>query len=92
MNKKTQGWIELISYGMAGVFSATLFVFGALFPKYMFTDEGFGKKTLTEERVELSVRQIEEIRQKLLQNEDMEDIRVSFLTYECLKEIIDEWD
>lgn len=88
MNKKLQEYIELISYGIIGIFSMSLFVFGALFPKYILVEESFGtRETVVEGSLELS-----KVRQRLLEGEDMEQIEITCFSYECLKEIIDEWN
>lgn len=88
MNKKMQDYIELISYGLIGLFSASMFVFGALFPKYILVEESFAAdKQAVESGFEIS-----EVRTKLLLGEDVENLEITCLSYECLKEIIDEWN
>jgi len=82
VNKKMKDWIECISYGCIGMFSAMLFVFGVMFPKYMFVEEAFGNAE--ELREEEAIMSVEQLRAK--------GIKVTCLSYECLKEIIDGWD
>ena len=78
MNKVLKDWIECISYGCVGLFSAFLFVFGVMFPKYMFVEESFGNRQEGCRTGE--IMSLKELREK--------DIRVTCLSYECLKEIM----
>lgn len=94
MNKKTRGYIELISYGAAALFSVSLFVFGTLFPKYMFVEESLGAGTQKPQEQTVSVGELREMfnGQQGQWESVLKDVKVTSLTYECLKEIIDVWN
>lgn len=83
-------WMEWISYGVVGLFSLSMFVFGVMFPEYTFVNECY--------EVEQSVEFTENQREKLWRALIMEDVneekkvKITCLSYEYLKEIIDGWD
>ena len=83
-------WMEWISYGVVGLFSLSMFVFGVMFPEYTFVNECY--------EVEQSMELTETQREKLWRALIMEDvnkekqIKITCLSYEYLKEIIDGWD
>ena len=87
---KRKEWMEWISYGVVGMFSLAMFVFGLMFPEYTFVNECYD----VEETVELTEKQREGLWELLdEENTDKEGkIKVTCLCYEYLKEIIDGWD
>ncbi|MBR1692560.1 MAG: hypothetical protein IJ711_07275 [Lachnospiraceae bacterium] len=86
MKQQKKDWIECISYGWIGLFSLSLFVFGAMFPKYMFVEESFGNRrnACGQTYEPAQIMSLEDLRKR--------EIKVTCLSYECLKEIIDGWD
>ena len=52
---KRKEWMEWISYGVVGMFSLAMFVFGLMFPEYTFVNECYD----VEETVELTEKQRE---------------------------------
>lgn len=82
MNNKRKDWVECISYGAIGLLSAATFLFGVLFPKYLLVQECFADTDDTNAKE--AVMSIEQLRAR--------DIKVTSFSYECLKEILNEWD
>ena len=83
-------FIELISYGIVGLFSLGMFVFGVMFPEYTLVNECYN----VEDTVALTENQRERLWELLKgENTDKEgELKVTCLSSEYLKEIIDGWD
>ena len=82
--------MEWISYGAVGLFSLGMFVFGVMFPEYTLVNECYDVKNTAE----LSEEQREHIWKMLWDGtaDEAEEVKVTCLSYEYLKEIIDGWD
>lgn len=90
MFMKRKEWIEWISYGVVGLFSLMMFVFGVMFPEYTLVNECYEMG----ETAELTENQRERL-WNLLNAENAKkegELKVTCLCYEYLKEIIDGWD
>lgn len=81
---------ECISYGVVGLFSLAMFVFGVMFPEYTLVNECCN----VENAAELSKEQRDKVWELLKEGETgkKRELKVTCLGYEYLKEIIDEWD
>lgn len=80
MKNQKKDWIECISYSGIGMFSAAVFLFGILFPKYLFVQECFADADEVYGSGE--VMSIEDLRAM--------DLKVTSFSYECLKELFHE--
>ena len=80
MTKKS--YLELICYGMMSVFAAFLFIFGTMYPRYIFTAESYRVLTvegLSEEELQRSVYEL-----------DRSKIKVSGKIYEGILKLLED--
>lgn len=102
MMKSKKEWMECISYGVAGLFSLSMFVFGAMFPEYAFVRECYGRVCLDkacyaeeyDDRTcdDSACENRGEAEGILVPGSEEEKLRITCLSYEYLKEIINEWN
>lgn len=100
-------WIECISYGLVGLFSLSMFVFGAMFPEYTFVRECYDIVNVDGSDVAKTSKENKEMEneiqrlQELLKGRDFcfseekdvdKEMKITCLGYEYLKEIINGRD
>ena len=90
MSLTKKEWIEWISYGVVGLFSLSMFVFGAMFPEYTFVNECYEMEE-TEEPTEIQIERLQELLKTRTTDKEGE-LKVTCLSYEYLKEIMNGWD